>query len=279
MASRHSTPSPSRRPPAWLTGTLLSATASAIAYVMQVLVGSRLPSWMYWVLIVIGAACAFIAIYLPIRQQRLEEFAKVQAQVVAEQAAVTMRTEMQEYLTPLLNLLGDITSEKLAKARRDKAAQLKRAVVHTVRGVIKADGRHRACYFELVAGPPRQLRCDNIWAGRDKGPTSVFKAGEPAGDEMLRMVDARESRLNQDVSVNEPPGWPGNRAYTTYITTTVAAGGSVFGMLTVDAVQPCCLTTEDEASMRLLAQLLGAGLASAENSPRSSPQSPRKKTE
>jgi hypothetical protein len=171
-----------------------------------------------------------------------------------------MRIEMQEYLTPLVNLVADIASDKSTKSRRDKKAQLKQAVVRTAKDGTKAEGR-RACFFDYEPGPPRSLTCNNIWIGRARRPTTTFVEGTALGDEMLRMVDDRESRRNEDVTVTPPPGFRGPKDYRTYIATSVAAGDLVFGMLTIDAPEPRSLTDDDEALMRLLAQLLAAGLA------------------
>jgi hypothetical protein len=59
--------------------------------------------------------------------------------------------------------------------------------------------------------------------------------------------------------------------YRTFITSTVASGDTLFGMLSVDSTNIGDLTTQDKIFVAIVAQILGSALAigrRAQNSPK-----------
>ena len=67
-------------------------------------------------------------------------------------------------------------------------------------------------------------------------------------------------RLCEDIDENPPPGWDTTKQhdYRTFISVSVIAGYTAYGMLTLDALEPGELTTEDKGLLRLMAGVLAA---------------------
>ncbi len=122
--------------------------------------------------------------------------------------------------------------------------------------------RSRACWFWLEPGPPKQLTPDQS-AGRAGSPSTTFTEGTPSGDAAVGMVLADEDRLCEDIETSPPPGWDSTkqRDYRTFISVSVIAGDTAYGMLTLDALEPGDLTAEDKGLLRLMAGILAVALS------------------
>jgi GAF domain-containing protein len=99
--------------------------------------------------------------------------------------------------------------------------------------------------------------------GRAGATRTTFVEGAPDGDAALVLIDSNQARFCPDVRTEPPPGWDpaAARGYRTFLSVPVIAGGSGFGMLSVDAPDPGDLTAEDESLLRLMAGPLADGLA------------------
>jgi transcriptional regulator with GAF, ATPase, and Fis domain len=77
------------------------------------------------------------------------------------------------------------------------------------------------------------------------------------------MVLNGESLLCEDIDSNPPPGWDTTkqRDYKTFISVSVAAGDTAYGMLTLDALEAGALTNDDLHMLRVMASALAVALA------------------
>ncbi len=77
------------------------------------------------------------------------------------------------------------------------------------------------------------------------------------------MVLADEDRLCEDILADPPPGWDSakDRDYRTFISVSVIAGDTAYGMLTLDALGPGDLDTDDKGLLRLMAGVLAVALS------------------
>ena len=177
------------------------------------------------------------------------------------EARVDTRVAMNDALDPILHLLGNLSLEPKKVIRNQLRAQVIPLVLKTAAEFIGPD-RARACWFKLEPGPPKRLD-PTEFAGRAGAPSTIFVAGNAAGDAAVDMVLADEERLVHDVESDPPPGWDPstNREYRTFIAVSVLAGDTAYGMLTLDALEAGSLTSEDMALLRLMARVLAVAVS------------------
>lgn len=248
----------------WQAGAAIAGLLSALAYVGQIEVGRKLPFWAHLLITLFGATCTAIAILLPVREQRKQALLTEEAKSLAEREATIVRTGLQDFLSLVASLLVEIVGVSDVEEREKKKERLKQLVVALLGDKVGPE-RTRASFFTYKDNPSRRLVCENIWHGRDQGPKTEFAQGTDRGDYMLTKVDARESLFVRDVRDEKVPGWDykgweGERSYETFIATPVAVGDRIFGMLCLDGPTAGDLSDLDEASVRLFAHLLAAGL-------------------
>lgn len=122
--------------------------------------------------------------------------------------------------------------------------------------------------------PPRDVRCcffalegdalvRQSFSGRDDCPRDRFAGGEPSGDHVLAIANAREAILERNTSYPQDGPVLSDRAYRTYIATPVYAGTKSYGVLFVDSPKPGDLDEGDKATAVVLGKLLGIALAMA----------------
>jgi hypothetical protein len=210
----------------------------------------------------VGAVLTALAVGLPLYAQRVATRRAVNAERLAEDAAVAMQLVLGDALEPLAHLLGRITDRRHVLRGRDTAelqGQAKALVLAAAAGVLGTE-RLRAAYFVLGSESPRRLTPASFH-GRAEAPHTVFLEGTALGDYALGMVDRREDLFVPDVLADPPPGWsPDGREYRTFIAVPVATEARSFGLLTVDALEVGDLSEQDVAAVRVLARLLAVAL-------------------
>jgi hypothetical protein len=175
-----------------------------------------------------------------------------------QEASVETQVALGDALDPVARSLAKLTTMQ-ARQRREQRSGLVERVLSAACGLGPDGSRTRACYFKLVDDEgPRRLVNDTS-KGRSDEAKSQFVAGTPSGDAALKMIDQRGWIYCDDVDENPPPGWQpsAERAYKCFASVTVAAGPKVFGMLTLDAINPGDLTREDQQTLQVLGHLLG----------------------
>ena len=213
------------------------------------------------VLIVVQVVSTGLAFLIPQARQIIASRSEATAEEREFEARVETRVAMNDALDPILRLLGNVALETDAVVRDQMRAQTIPLVLKTAAEFIGPD-RSRACWFRLAPGPPTRLVPEDF-AGRAGSPSTTFVEGTPAGDAAIDMVLADEDRLCADIVADPPPGWDSTkeRDYRSFISVSVIAGDTAYGMLTLDALEPGDLDADDLGLLRLMAGILAVALA------------------
>jgi hypothetical protein len=228
--------------------------------VTAALARSASGSWFAF-LVVAQAVATGVGFLIPQWRQIVASRSEATAEEREIEVRVETRVAMNDALDPILRLLGNLALEGDEVLRNQMRAQAIPLVLKTAAEFIGPD-RSRACWFKLEPGPPRRLEPTDF-AGRAGSPSTTFVAGTPAGDAAIGMVLADEDRLCEDIETVPPPGWDSthDRDYRTFISVSVIAGDTAYGMLTLDALEPDTLDVEDMGLLRLMAGVLAVALA------------------
>ena len=211
--------------------------------------------------VVLSAVATGLAFLIPQVRQIAASRSEATAEELEIEARVETRVAMNDALDPILRLLGNLALEPDEIIRNQLRAQTIPLVLKTAAEFIGPD-RSRACWFRLEPGPPAHLTPTDF-AGRAGSPSTTFVSGTASGDAAIGMVLADEDRLCDDVLTDPPPGWDSTkeRDYRTFISVSVIAGDTAYGMLTLDALEPGDLTVEDKGLLRLMAGMLAVALS------------------
>jgi hypothetical protein len=218
-------------------------------------------------LMVCGAVFTAIASGVPLWQQAKASRARADAIAAAQAARAAMRVALQDALDPLAALLLQLATAtpQLKPLLRGEAIGL---AVTTIAQISEAGGavspgrdrRLRVCYFELEPGPPRKL-IPRAYAGRSGAPTISFDRYTRAGQFLLRIADDGWLTIDDMNELRVPVWWDDEHEYRSFATGPVPGPcGNPAGLITVDALEPCALTTLDLPLVRLLARLLSLAL-------------------
>jgi transcriptional regulator with GAF, ATPase, and Fis domain len=202
-----------------------------------------------------------LAFAIPQARQILASRSEATTEEREVEARVETRVAINDALDPILRLLGNLALERDEVLRNQLRAQAIPLVLKTASEFIGPE-RSRACWFRLEPGPPTSL-VPAEFAGRAGSPTTTFVAGTKSGDAAIGMVLSDEDRLCEDILVDPPPGWDSTkqRDYRTFISVSVIAGDTAYGMLTLDALEPGDLSTEDKGLLRLMGGILAVALS------------------
>jgi hypothetical protein len=213
------------------------------------------------VLVVAQCLTTFLAFLIPQARQLRAERREVTAEEREVDARVDTRLAMNDALEPVVTLLGNLALEPDPIERDAMKAKAVTLVLTTAAALIGPE-RSRACWFRLDAGPPKTL-VPTEHAGRAGSATTTFLEGTPAGEAAIGMVLDDGDLLCEDILESPPQGWDTTkkRDYRTFISVSVIAGDTAYGMLTLDALEPGELTVEDKGLLRLMAGVLAAALS------------------
>jgi hypothetical protein len=202
-----------------------------------------------------------LAFLIPQARQILASRSEATAEEREVEARVETRVAINDALDPILRLLGNLALEREEVPRNQIRAQAIPLVLKTAAEFIGPE-RSRACWFRLEPGPPTSL-VPTDFAGRAGSPSTTFEEGTTSGDAAIGMVLSDEDRICEDILVDPPPGWDSTkqRHYRTFISVSVIAGDTAYGMLTLDALEPGDLSTEDKGLLRLMGGILAVALS------------------
>ncbi len=241
----------------WLLGALSCVVLSSVS---AVVIRWASGPWFAICLIVqiVGTALAFL---IPQARQVLASRGVATAEEREDDARVETRVAMNDALDPVLRLLGQLALETHPRRRDELRAQAAPLVLATAAEFL-GPPRSRACWFRLEQGPPVAL-VPTESVGRAGSPTTTFAAGTTSGDAAIGMVLNDQDRLCTDITTQAPPGWDASkqRDYRTFISVSVIAGDTAYGMLTLDAIEPDALNVEDMGLLRLMAGMLAVALS------------------
>lgn len=234
-------------------GAVLAAVAT---FLLSAQAGQTTGSARRW-LLTLGAASTAATIVLGAVQHRLTERRRRTAEQVAIEAEAELALTLNGALAPITNYLGEMADAVDAAEREHVAGQLSQAVVEAV-VKLSPDGA-RSAFYRLDDNWRALTR--EVWSGRPRAPRPVFTAGTPDGDAVLDLVRAGDFVLVDDVAAS-PMVTPSPAAgYATVAAVAVTAGSWPLGMLTLDCPVAGELDQSDVELLRVLANLLGAGLA------------------
>ncbi|NPC41133.1 GAF domain-containing protein [Nocardioides sp. zg-1230] len=241
----------------WLVITVVCVVGSpGAAYASQKVDGKGV-----WLLVGLQFVLTAFAFLIPqVRQLRAKE-AETTAEVRELEARADTRAAVNDALDPILRQLGDISAERSKPVRDRLIAQAIPFVLTAASNLIGSD-RSRACWFELTDDVPPRL-VPRLDAGRSGSASTIFEPNTPSGDAAIGMVLAGENLLCRDIDTEPPPGWDSSkkRDYKTFISVSVTAADTAFGMLTLDALEAGDLTNDDLRMLGLMASALAAALA------------------
>lgn len=249
-------PDPNAHAALWLLLGLAFVVISPIAsYLSQQNHGGAKVFW--FVVQVIATALAFA---IPQFQQIAARRGEQTAEEREVEVRVDTRATVNDALDPVLRQLATISVEP-DRAERDKLIEQVIPFVLEAAAKLIGSERSRSCWFELSSDGERLVPV--LHAGRSGSPTTTFEAGTDAGDAALGMVLAGEHRICEDIEDSPPPGWDSTkeRDYKTFISVSVFAADTAYGMLTLDALEPGDLTTDDLHMLGLMGSALAAALA------------------
>ncbi|HET8616297.1 MAG TPA: GAF domain-containing protein [Actinomycetales bacterium] len=240
-------------------GVALSAgavVAAVATYLLSAQAGQTSGSTRTW-LLTLGAVTTAATIVLGAIQHRLTDRRRRTAEQVAVEAEAELALTLNGALAPITNYLGEMADAVDESERDHVAGQLTQAVVEAV--VKLSPEGARSAFYRLDDNWKGLSR--EAWSGRPSLPRAHFEAGTPDGDAVLDLVRSGDFVIVDDVAsspmVTPSPG----AGYATVAAVAVTAGSWPLGMLTVDAPVAGELDQSDVELLRVLANLLGAGLA------------------
>jgi type II secretory pathway pseudopilin PulG len=247
--------------------SIAAALLAAGAYVAQIIAGADISQGKMVSLAVVGAIATAAALLLAsaqaaseARERREAEAAASDAERLAADAVTKFQVALNDIFLPFSDLLAKAVTARNATDTAAVRGEAKRAAVNYVARFVNAD-RVRSCFFEYKSANGRQwLECDNIYDGRSEAPKTVFRRSNPNDAHVFELLDTRSTEFWPDLTKQRPPGFPTNRRYKTFISAPVATRFEVYGLLTVDALNPGDLSEDDEPFIRLFAQLLAIAL-------------------
>lgn len=187
-----------------------------------------------------------------------EKHARALAKAERDRSAILFGYNLRE----VLNTIDGLAKLPRTERFREIAAVRQSAVVQTKDGVGAQDAR--AAYFRLTAHRPgaRRMEPDKVASTLDREDTftTVFDERDPRDQDVWSILDGRvPTAFVADVTswVRQRGDAAGPRAYGTFITTRVEAGGVPLGILTVNAIRPGSLLREDRIYVEAIARVLG----------------------
>lgn len=237
-----------------LTG--LAVVAGAGAYLSASVAGVSTGAGRRWLLL-LGALLTVATLLL----QRRTDRRRRSAEQVAVEAEEALTLALNGALAPLTAYLGELAVAEGYGERAALAGQLRQGVVDAA---VKLVGEGaRSAFYQLDEGARSLSRV--VWSGRATMPRGGFTAGTSDGDFVLDLVLRRDLVFIDDVQTHPLVEPSVDSGYQTVIAVAVPAGHVPLGLLTVDAVGHGDLVPSDLELIRVLANLLGAGLAQTRN--------------
>ncbi len=206
-----------------------------------------------------AALCAAGGMALGIARERDDRGRVATAEQVAVEAETGLAAALAGALAPITSYLGEMADARLGAERAIIAGELRQAVVEAAVRLTAPVGRAAYYSADLEAGLLERA----VWAGHAVPPRSAFVSGTADGDAVLDLVERGDLVAIDDVTADPmvTPSHPGT--YRAVVAAAVTAGSQRLGVLTVDAPGPATFGPADVELVRVLANLLGTGLAQA----------------
>ena len=196
---------------------------------------------------------------------QLQQIAARQGEKTAADREVDVRVDTRATVAGALDpVLHQLASISVARDQVEREKLIEQVIPFVLEAAAKLIGseRSRSCWFELSDEQQPRL-VPVLHAGRAGSPTTTFEPGTAAGAAAISMVLTGENRICEDIDAAPPPGWDASkqRDYKTFISVSVIAGDTAYGMLTLDALRVGDLNTDDLNLLGLMGSALAAALA------------------
>jgi hypothetical protein len=240
-----------------LTGAAIAAAAAA--YVLSAQAGVS-DGGRRTVLLAVGASLTGAVLLFQLLRARRDARRVATAAQIAVEAEEELGTALTGAFAPITGYLGEMAAARGRTRRAVIAGKLRQAVVEA--GVLLTADDSRSAFYR--SDPGGTLLTREAYAGRAALPRLEFRAGTRDGDTVLDLVRRGDLVFVEDCDVDPmiTPTTPGT--YRTVVAVAVTAGPLPLGLLTVDAPRVGDLSGTDVELVRVLANLLGAGLAQAQ---------------
>lgn len=241
--------------PGWLLNVLAVVSAGG-AYVLAAVAAGTTGTGRVLLLAAGGVLAAGVVATQLVKQRRDAQQVR-KAREIAKEAQTTFGTALSGALSPITSHLTEMAATSDRLSRTAVAGKLTQVV--TVAAVSLTHPAARSAFY-------RYRRADRVlvrdaYFGRVAIPREAFASGTPDGDAVLDLVERGDQVFIDDVGTNAmvTPSRPGD--YGTVIAVAVASPSDRFGVLTLDAPETGDLSEAHAELLRVLANLLGAGLA------------------
>lgn len=230
-------------------GTVVAAVAGYICWVEPLNPDPRM------VVLVAGAAAALLAFVVWLLEEKRKGFletAKGTVQELLRAERIRVMTITNGAFLPTLAALQDLAAIEVQE-RRNEISGFRQAVVERACDLVKNENP-RAAYFrvqeldaKLRLMSPRPYIAQRA---RTDEFTTQFQEGDGIEPDVWHLIDAAEQAvMREEVNLLD-------KAYHSYISAPVRAGGIAFGMLTVNVIEAGGLSSEDRDFILVLARLL-----------------------
>lgn len=240
----------------WLT--LAALMAAGAAPVLGIQAGASSGTARLVLLACTGLAAA-LGVGIATLQRLEAQGRRQEAEEAADEAREDFALALGGSLGPTADYLGQLAVAETETDRQALLGQLLQAAL--VAAVTVGPPGSRSCLYLLDPAGTALLR--RAWAGRSGAPRPRFASDTVDGELALDLVRRGEVLLVADVGAHPHMNPTRVGAYDCVLAVTVRAGGRHHGLLTLDAPGAGSLTSTELELVSVLANLLGAGLASA----------------
>ncbi|MDQ0952165.1 hypothetical protein QFZ24_006088 [Streptomyces phaeochromogenes] len=243
----------------WGVATGITTSCSALAYAAAFFAEDA-PTFVRVLIGICGAILIAASVFIPAREVSRQQIARRTAEDLCEAAVAEERTVLEDLLAPAVSLLGAVISAPNATTRSTYQQQMKQLVVDLAAEKI-GPPRTRACLLELLPGPPRTVKCNSVWKGRNSKLDLTFQEGLNDGsDSIITVAEQKGTVYIRDV---DDPGvcFPAGADFKTFMAATVWGGTKSYGCLSIDAEEAGALSATEQVLLRILAEILGAALS------------------
>ncbi|WP_328522836.1 hypothetical protein [Kribbella sp. NBC_00359] len=215
----------------------------------------------------VGICCTVIMILIPASLAGL-------ATIRARRARQRETAQIAQRVRTINSVIAPLAAHLQRLAHLDPGETLPRerlageAVKATLAGLFDLHGgwssQVRVCFFRVEGeAPDRRLVPENHHGRGKKSTCTVYEGDGGRGTEAFRALDARQARSWQDGNGEaEPSGWSRDKEYKSFLAVYVATETVLFGMITMDAIDPEAFHPKvDLPTVQTVADLYAAILA------------------
>ncbi|MEU2869721.1 GAF domain-containing protein [Streptomyces olivoreticuli] len=250
----------------WQKFTAGASLLAGAAYVLQIVASEHWATGSRVLIGLAGAACAGIAVWLPLREQKsqsamVERLKKKRN----EEIRAGLDKSLRDVFIPsvrYVHLVSGLPSTTRAKSEE----AMKMRIIGDAEKAAKDIAGIRAAYFDfLEESQTMHLTCRGTHSG-DRGAPDDFIVDTPHGAHVLNTIRQGRPVFERNLVEATVP-WPGDRDFQTIVIHPVRIGSETFGVLTLDAPNAGSLDMYHSHALDALAKVLGTGILTCRPNP------------